>query len=72
MINLNKKLSNISVYLQTLTKPEFSVKVEKAVQENDKKSLVSVCKQAKIPGIYITSIVSVIMSVSPMKWPEET
>lgn len=71
MISLNKKISNISTHLQTLTKPEFSAQVEKAVQENDKKSLVAICKQAKIPGMYIGSMVSIILSVSPMKWPEE-
>ncbi len=72
MIGINKKLSNISTHLQTLTQPEFSSQVEKAVQENDKKSLVDICKRAKIPGMYIGSIVSVILSVSPAKWPEET
>ena len=72
MIKLNKKLSNISAYLQTLTTPEFSAEVEKAVQENNKKSLISTCKQAKIPELYIAPIVSIILSVSPMKWPEET
>jgi geranylgeranyl pyrophosphate synthase len=44
---------------------------EEAVDKQDKNALAKVCKNAKIPTIYISSIVSVIMSFQPQKWPDE-
>ncbi len=71
MINLNTKISGVASSLQTLSKPEFSSEIQAAVNKNDKNSLVKVCRKAKIPSAHISSVVSVIMSVSPQKWPEE-
>jgi len=68
--NINNKIMNISSHLQTLTKPEFSKDVEKAVVKNDKTMLVKICQKAKIPSEYIGSVVSVVQSASLMKWPE--
>jgi len=72
LASFDKKISEISVSLQRLNEPEFSEEVKKAVEKNDKKNLISICKKAKIPGQYIGTIVSVIMSVSPEKWPAES
>ena len=71
MIGLNNKISCVASCLQTLTKPEFSNEIQEAVKKNDKTLLVGVCKKAKVPHAYIGSVVSVIMSVSPQKWPED-
>ena len=68
--NINNRILSISSHLQTLSKPEFSKDVEEAVEKNDKTTLVKICQKAKIPNDYIGSVVSVVLSVSPMKWPE--
>jgi hypothetical protein len=70
MKGINQKISDISKYLQTLTSEEYSTQVEKAVDEQDRNALLKICKQAKIPNLYIPSILSTIMSVSPQKWPD--
>ena len=70
MNNINTKLSDISMHLQTLTSPKYSKQVEQAVEKNDKNSLVKICSKAKIPAVYIGTVVSVVMAVSPMKWPD--
>lgn len=70
MNKVNNRILNISSHLQTLTKPEFSKEVEEAVGKNDKARLVKICQKAKIPSDYIGSVVSVALSVSPMKWPD--
>jgi hypothetical protein len=71
MVSVNGKISKISMYLQTLTTKEYSSQVEEAVDKQDKKALTKVCKDAKIPTLYIPSITAVIMSVGPQKWPDE-
>jgi hypothetical protein len=71
MISFNEKISDVSKYLQTLTTKKYSSQVQEAVDKQDKNALAKVCKHAKIPAIYIPSIVSVILSVVPQKWPEE-
>ena len=70
MNNINTKLSDISMHLQTLTSPKYSKQVEQAVEKKDKNSLVKICNKAKIPAVYIGTVVSVVMAVSPMKWPD--
>jgi uncharacterized protein YydD (DUF2326 family) len=70
MVEVKERIADISKHLQTLTSEEYSQKIEKAVQKQDKNSLIKLCRQAKIPSLYIPSIVSVIMSVSPQKWPD--
>jgi hypothetical protein len=71
MNGVNEKIFNVSKYLQTLTAKKYSSQVQEAIDKHDKNALVKVCKNAKIPTLYISSIVSVIMSVQPQKWPEE-
>jgi hypothetical protein len=71
MKNMNEKISNISKYLQTLTTKKYSSQVQEAVDKQDKNALAKVCKDASIPSLYIPSVVSVVMSVSPQKWPDE-
>ena len=70
MRNLNFKLADLSVHLQTLSKPEYAEKIQQAVEKNDKTAIIKICKSAKIPSAYIGSVVSVVLSYSPMKWPE--
>lgn len=70
MKTLNERISDVSFHLQSLAAPEFSSKVQEAVERKDKNSLVKVCKKAKIPGSYIDIVVSVLLSVGPeQKWP---
>jgi uncharacterized protein YgbK (DUF1537 family) len=71
MNNVNQKISKISRHLQTLTSTKYSSQVQEAVDKQDKNALAKVCKEAKIPTLYVPSIVSVIMSVSPNKWPDD-
>ena len=60
---------DVSGHLQSLTSPEFSSELRQAVERNDKTSLIKVCKKAKIPKLYIGTIVSMVLSVQPQKWP---
>jgi hypothetical protein len=69
MKNLNEKMLAVSQYLQTLSKPEFSMHVQQAVEKNDAASLAKICRKAKVPQSYVGTMVSTIMSVKPMKWP---
>jgi len=69
MENLNNKILNLSKYLQILSKSEYSEKVQEAAEKNDKPTLVKICKSAKIPATYIGSVVSIVLSLSPQKWP---
>ncbi len=71
MIGLNTKISAVASSLQTLNKPEFSNEIQEAVNKNDKNLLIKTCEKANIPKACIASVVSVIMSVTPQKWPEE-
>jgi hypothetical protein len=67
---LNERISDVSFHLQSLAAPEFTSKVQDAVERKDRNSLIKVCKKAKIPGSYIDIVVSVLLSVSPeQKWP---
>jgi hypothetical protein len=71
MSSVNDRISNISKYLQTLTGKDFSSQIQEAVEKQDRSALAKVCKNAKIPRFYVPSIVSIIMSVQPQKWPAE-
>jgi hypothetical protein len=67
---LNERIVDVSYHLQSLTAPEFSTQVQDAVQRKDKNLLIKLCKKAKIPAVYIGTVVSVVLSVSPdQKWP---
>jgi hypothetical protein len=70
-MSANEKISNVSKYLQKLTAKKYSSQVQEAVDKQDKNALAKVCNDASIPTLYVPSIISVIMSVSPQKWPDE-
>jgi len=70
MKTLNERIADVSFHLQSLTAPEFFSQVQDAVERKDKNSLVQVCKKAKIPTVYLGTVVSVLLSVGPeQKWP---
>jgi hypothetical protein len=70
MKTLNERIADVSFHLQSLTTPEFFSQVQDAVDRRDKNSLIKVCKKAKIPRIYLSTVVSVLLSVGPeQKWP---
>ena len=70
MKNLNERIADVSAYLQSLNAPEFYSQVQDAVERKDKNSLIKVCKKAKIPSSYLSTVVSVLLSVGPdQKWP---
>jgi hypothetical protein len=71
MKTLNEKIIDVSGHLQSLAAPEFSSEIKEAVEKNDKNSLIKVCGKAKIPQRYVGTVVSVIFSVQPQKWPFE-
>jgi hypothetical protein len=72
MKTLNERIAEVSHHLQSLTAPEFSSQVEEAVQRKDKNLLVKLCTKAKIPAVYLGTVVSVLLSVGPeQKWPAE-
>lgn len=70
MKTLNERIVDVSFHLQSLTAPEFFSQVRDAVERKDKNSLIQVCKKAKIPAVYLGTVVSILLSVSPeQKWP---
>jgi hypothetical protein len=71
MKTLNEKLSDVSFHLQSLAAPEFSSEVKIAVEKKDRNSLVGICEKAKVPTTYLSTVVSVLLSVGPdqPKWP---
>ena len=70
MTLVRKDIAELSGYLQTLSRPEFARKVEEAVETKDKSSLVEVCKSAKIPTKYFSTIVATLFSMSDQpKYP---
>jgi hypothetical protein len=64
MSNLNKNIAELSGYLQSLTAPEFASQVEEAVEKKDKDSLVKICRNAKIPVKYVSSIITTLFNMS--------
>jgi hypothetical protein len=70
MRTLNERISDLALHLQSLTNPELSPKIQKAVERNDRRALFRICKSANIPDVYSSTIVSVLLSVTPdQKWP---
>jgi len=70
MISLKERLADISSYLQFLTTPEMLPKVKDAVERKDKTSIMKLCRKAKIPEEYRSTVTSVMLSVSPQeKYP---
>jgi NADPH-dependent 7-cyano-7-deazaguanine reductase QueF len=72
MENLSIRIGEVSGYLQSLASPKFNSQVEQAVEKKDKESLIKICRNAKIPDRYLSTIVSTLLSMSsPMqKYPD--
>ena len=71
MKTLKERIADVSFHLQSLAAPEFFSQVQNAVEGKDKNSLIQVCKKAKIPAVYLGTVVSVLLSVGPeQKWPD--
>lgn len=71
MKTFNERIADVSFHLQSLAAPEYSSKVQDAVEKRDKNSLIKLCKKAKVPESYTDIIASVLLSVSPQqKWPD--
>jgi hypothetical protein len=67
---LNERITDVSFHLQTLAAPEFCSQVQDAVEKKDRNLLIKVCKKAKVPAIYLGTVVSVLLSIGPdQKWP---
>jgi hypothetical protein len=70
MKTVKERITEVSYHLQSLAAPEFSSDIQNAVESKDKKSLIDVCKRAKVPQTYLSTVVSVLLSVGPdQKWP---
>ena len=72
MKTFNERIADVSFHLESLTAPEFSSDVQDAVEKKDKNLLLDVCKKAKIPAIYLGTVVSTLfnMSSEQPKWPD--
>jgi hypothetical protein len=70
MKTLKERIADVSLYLQSLSAPKVFPKVQDAVERKDKNLLMKVCRNAEVPEIYLGTVVSVLLSVSPrQKWP---
>jgi hypothetical protein len=70
MKTLNERIVEVSAHLQSLTAPEHFSEVQNAVERKDKTALIKVCRKAKVPRMYLGTVVSVLLSVEPQqKWP---
>lgn len=70
MKTLEERIADVSLYLQSLMSPKVFPKVQDAVEKKDRNLLVKVCRKAKVPDVYLGTVTSVVMSVSPQqKWP---
>jgi len=68
---LNERITDVSFHLQTLAAPEFCSQVQDAVEKKDRNLLIKVCRKAKVPAIYLGTVVSVLFSIGPdQKWPD--
>ncbi|MCW4030131.1 MAG: hypothetical protein NWE92_10860 [Candidatus Bathyarchaeota archaeon] len=72
MQTLGIRVNEFSGYLQSLASSEYCKKVEEAVEKKDHKSLVTICRKAKIPSKYTSAIVSTLMHMATpqQKYPE--
>jgi hypothetical protein len=67
---LNERIADVSFHLQTLAAPEFCLQIQDAVEKKDRNLLIKLCRKAKVPAIYVGTVVSVLLSVGPdQKWP---
>lgn len=69
---LTERITDVAFYLQSLMAPNVLPDVRDAIERKDRNLLVKVCRKAKIPEIYLASVVSVLLSVGPQqKWPAQ-
>lgn len=70
MKTLKERIADVASHLQSLMAPNVFPKVQEAVEKKDKTLLIEACRTAKIPDIYVSSVVPIIFSVGPnQKWP---
>ncbi|MGD0996422.1 MAG: hypothetical protein ABR909_12980 [Candidatus Bathyarchaeia archaeon] len=71
-MNKINNIAELSGYLQSLTTPEFASQVEEAVEKKDKVSLSKICRNAKIPNKYFSTIATTLftMATPQQKYPE--
>lgn len=70
MKDLKGKIADVSQCLQHLMDPRVFPEVQNAVEKKDRKLLIEVFRKIKIPEIYTSIIVSILLSVGPrQKWP---
>ena len=71
MKDLKQRLGDIAFHLQSLRTSKLFPKIQQAVENKDKVSLIKTCEEAKIPSVYLGSVVLVLLSATPQqKWPE--
>ena len=70
MRTLKVRIADVALCLQSLNAPDIFPKVQDAVERNDKNLLIKVCRKAKVPEIYLSVVVPVLLAISPnQKWP---
>jgi hypothetical protein len=70
MKTLKDRVSDVSMYLQSLMAPRVFTEVQEAVEKEDRDLLMKACRKAEVPEIYLATVVSLLLSVSPQqKWP---
>lgn len=70
MKTFKERISDVSFHLQSLISPKILPEVQEAVAQKDKNLLIKVCRKAEVPEIYLSTVVSFLLSVSPQqKWP---
>ena len=70
MKTLNVKIADVASCLQSLSASDIFPEVQDAVERKVKNLLIKVCRKAKVPDIYLSVVVPVLLAVSPnQKWP---
>jgi len=70
MKTFKERIADVSFYLQSLMTPDVFPKVQDAVERKDKNLLMKVCRKAKIPEIYLSILVPVLLNIGPeQKYP---
>jgi hypothetical protein len=64
-----ERLAEISEALKNILENENSDAIEAAVAQNDEEALLEVCRKSKVPKAYRSSIVNLLLSVDPKKFP---
>ena len=70
MKEAKEQIAEVSQYLQRLANSSIFPEIQAAIENKDQKSILNICKKAKIPEKYVSTITMVLLSVSPQqKWP---